>query len=68
MIALYGMKQLAERYLMEMYSGLLRFRKKSRRFMLFSAQLGLFPDCKLELPVQASGARGVQISAAGCRA
>ena len=56
MISLYGMKQLAERYLMEMYSGLLRFRKKSKRFMLFSAELGLFPDCKLELPVQVARA------------
>jgi len=52
MIALYGMKQLAERYLQEMYSGLLKFRKKSLRMMLFSAELALFNDNALELPVQ----------------
>ena len=41
MISIYGMKKLAEQYLAEMYTGLVKNRKKSHRINLFAGDHGV---------------------------
>ena len=52
MIDQYGMKDLAQSYLCEMYSGLAEHRNSSARLKLFAASTGLFPEEMILEPAQ----------------